>query len=105
MIPESIKEKLNPMRFPGMSPRMTAIVCYLTETEPQTEPHITDLCCTSDGFVMAQRGEDCGHNVLIGTNSDLQRNWSNLIDTPGVGLTEDEMILCRGLLRERITTF
>lgn len=105
MIPESIKKKLNPQRFPRMSPKMTAIVCYLLEMEPQTEPHIIDMCCTSDGFVLAARNDDHMHNALIGTYPDLLRNWSDLIHTPGVDLTPDELTLCKGLLKEHITMY
>lgn len=105
MIREDIKRKLNPKRFPRMSPMMTAIVCYLLDLEPQATPAIVDLCCTSDGFVLAQQIGDCGHNAFIGTYPDLRRNWNDLISVPGVGLAPEEAEFCRELLKKKVTMF
>lgn len=102
MISEEIKKKLNPERFPRMSPMMQAIVCYMLDIEPQTTPAIDDLCCTSDGFVLAQQVGDCGHNAIIGPYPDLKRNWMDLISIPETGLTSAEFDTCKELLKQKV---
>jgi Zn-dependent peptidase ImmA (M78 family)/DNA-binding XRE family transcriptional regulator len=92
--------KLDPSRFPSMSPKMAAIVGYVLEA-PFTEPTVAELVVTHDGFVLAAREGDSGANELLGSRSDLDRNLVGLLNaTPD--LTEDEIALFGRLQRERI---
>ena len=80
-------QKLNPRRFPNMSPKMAAIVGHILDIEV-TDPVIDALFVTSDGFVLAQHSGDCGANDFIGSYSDLRSNWVRLLNatydlTPG----------------------
>jgi hypothetical protein len=52
MISPSLDAKLDPARFPGMSPRMGAIVGLILGRE-LTNPVLSDLSITTDGFVVA----------------------------------------------------
>jgi len=78
-IRQALVSKLHPRRFPGMSGKMSAIVGYLLG-EKFTDPEIAELAITSDGFVMGRVGDDIGMNDIVGTVSDLERNWGSLLD-------------------------
>jgi len=81
------KEKLHPERFQGMSPKMAAIVGYICD-ENYTDPAINELVVTSDGFVLIEHVGEIGANTMMGEESDLLRNWRNLLDA--AGLTPEE---------------
>lgn len=83
----TLKEKLHPRNFSDISPMMSAIVgCILGEK--YTDPQITHLYATSDGFVLAQHSNDIGANDFIGTHSDLKRNWETLLDAARLSANE-----------------
>jgi hypothetical protein len=83
----SLNQKLNPAHFMAMSPMMAAIVGYIIG-ETYTKPAMASLVITSDGFVIAMHVGEIGDNNLLGSESDLRRNWHNLLDA--ADLTEDE---------------
>lgn len=92
--------KLDPVRFPGMSGKMAAVVSYILETR-FAEPAIAELVVTHDGYVLGAREGDSGANELIGSRGDLDRNLVGLLNsTPD--LTEEEIALFGRLQRERI---
>jgi hypothetical protein len=81
---------LNPNRFSAMSGKMAAIVgCIIGE--PFTSPYLAELVVTSDGFVMGRASDDCGCNQWIGSETELRRNWLNLLDA--AGLTDEQRTL------------
>ena len=96
------KKKLFPGRFKGMSGKMAAIVGYICE-ETYTNPAISELVVTSDGFVMAQHVGDCGANDMLGSRLDLLRNWKNLLDA--ADLTPKERIEAEAAFERRIVEF
>jgi Flp pilus assembly CpaF family ATPase len=96
------KEKLHPRRFVGMSGKMAAIVGYLCE-ERYTDPAINELVVTSDGFVLVEHVGEVGTNNMIGDESDLLRNWSNLLD--GAGLTLDERTEVEAAYQSHVQSF
>ena len=55
---ELLIEKLRPDRFTAMSGRMAAIVGYILD-ERFSDPAISELVVTSDGFVLAQSEGRC----------------------------------------------
>jgi len=77
------KEKLHPERFQGMSPKMAAIVGYICD-ENYTDPAINELVVTSDGFVLVEHVGEIGANTMMGEESELLRNWRNLLDAAGL---------------------
>lgn len=85
-----------------MSGKMAAIVGYILDAR-FTDPAITELVVTSDGFVLAQSEGDVGTNDLIGEEADLNRNLLTLIGA--AGLSEDEVREFGRLQRERIRRY
>lgn len=71
--------KLNPARFPGMSPLMAAIVGYVLD-ESFTEPTIAELAVSEQENIVYLRQE--GAVGFEGTQSleDLRNNWNRLLD-------------------------
>ena len=51
---KQLAAKLHPDRYTAMSGKMAAIVAYILG-DRWTEPAISELVVTSDGFVLAQR--------------------------------------------------
>ena len=83
----SLSGKLNPTRFSDMSAKMAAIVGYILGLS-FTDPKIAELVVTSDKMVLARQEGDCGCNDFIGNLSELESNWTSLLDV--ADLTEDE---------------
>lgn len=99
---ETLVEKLRPDRFTAMSGRMAAIIGYILD-ERFTDPAISELVVTSDGFVLAQSEGEAGANDLIGSEADLNRNLLDLI--AAAGLTDEEAREFGRLQRERIARY
>ena len=85
---EQLVAKLRPDRFTAMSGKMAAIVGYILG-EQFSEPAISELVVTSDGFVLAQAEGEVGANDMLGTEADLNRNLLDLITA--AGLTDEEI--------------
>ena len=80
---DDLVTKLRPDRFTAMSGRMAAIVGYILD-EPFSEPAISELVVTSDGFVLAQTEGETGQNEMIGTEVDPNRNLLQLVEAAGL---------------------
>ena len=79
IVRDRLVEKLRPDRFSAMSGKMAAIVGYILE-EHFSDPAISELVVTSDGFVLAQHEGEIGANEMIGEEADLNRNLLTLIE-------------------------
>jgi hypothetical protein len=99
---EALIEKLRPDRFTAMSGKMAAIVGYILD-ERLSDPAISELVVTSDGFVLAQTEGEVGANDMIGEEGDLNRNLLSLIEA--AGLSEEEIREFGRLQRERIRRY
>lgn len=99
---EALVDKLRPDRFTAMSGKMAAIVGYILD-ERFSDPAISELVVTSDGFVLAQTEGEVGANDMIGEESDLNRNLLRLIEA--AGLSEEEIREFGRLQRERIRRY
>jgi hypothetical protein len=66
-----------------MSGRMAAIVGYILGEE-WSKPRIVELVVTSDGWLLARNAGHVGFNVIVGTATDLERNWNNLMRAAGL---------------------
>jgi hypothetical protein len=91
-LPVSIADKLHPDRFTAMSGKMAAIIAYVLG-EAWTEPEITALSVTSDGFITTD-------SEFLGDASDLDRNILNVL--LAAGLTDDERQEFERRYRERV---
>lgn len=96
---ESLAAKLDPRRYPGMSPKMAAIVGYIVG-EKFTWPNIEEMIVTADGMVFARESCDFGYNAFIGAKSDLDRNWRKLVEV--ADLTQDEEKLAMLLYKRKL---
>lgn len=99
---EALIDKLRPDRFTATSGKMAAIVGYILN-ERFSDPAISELVVTSDGFVLAQREGEVGANEMIAAEADLNRNLLTLIET--AGLSDDEVREFGRLQRERIRRY
>jgi hypothetical protein len=97
LIHSNTVKKLNPGRFPGMSGKMAAILGAIFGEE-FTNPRMASVTVTSDGFLLGMNEGDIGYNEFLGSFSDLERNYMNLIDIPEVGLTPVEYDYAKGKL-------
>lgn len=79
-IRQALGRKLHPGRFDGISGKMSAIVGFILG-EKFTDPEIVEMAITFDGFVMGRVRGDIGMNDIIGSASDLERNWGSLLQT------------------------
>lgn len=93
----TMKAKLHPRRYPGMSPKMAAIVGAILG-EKYTTPALVELVITSDGFLLGREEGDIGYNEMLGSKTDLYRNWANLLDV--AGLTDEERMEAIGLFNQ-----
>ena len=80
---DSLNSKLNPSRFPGMSPLMAAIVGYVLQ-ESFTDPEIAEIRVSETENLVYFR--QAGSVRFEGLQSlvDLRNNWNRLIDVAGL---------------------
>jgi hypothetical protein len=84
---DALKRKLNPSRFPGMSPFMAAVVGYVLG-KSFTDPEIAELTVSeTENLVYIRRAGGVGFDGMESLE-DLRNNWNRLIDV--AGLTPDE---------------
>lgn len=75
---------MDPRRGGNLSPQFIAVLAHLLELEEKiTDPFITELVTTSDGFVMASTNHDPFLNAFIGSREDVVKNlrgWGLAVD-------------------------
>jgi hypothetical protein len=82
-----LTHKLNPKRFPGMSPMMAAVVGYVVG-EAFTNPEIAEITVSeSEGIAYIRKAGAVGFDGLQSLE-DLRNNWNRLLDV--AGLTPEE---------------
>jgi hypothetical protein len=94
-----LQVKLDPRRFPNMSPKFAAVVGYLLQIHV-TDPRLVEITVTSDGWLLGRNEGDMGFNEFLGTRGWLLENWEKLISLPEVGLTDDECQAARELVAQ-----
>jgi hypothetical protein len=88
MASSSWKDKLDPRRFPHMSPRMAAFVGFITGRN-YVSPAIGALAMASDGHLLVYAEGDSGCTAHSGPHYEaLLDYWDNLLTY--AGLTERE---------------
>jgi len=82
-----LSRKLNPARFPGMSPLMAAIVGFVLG-ESFTTPRIAEIAVSeAEGFVYIRQEGAVGFDGFQSLE-DLRRNWNRLLDVAGLDADE-----------------
>lgn len=98
-VQETLKAKLNPERFKGMSGKMAALVGAVLGEE-FTTPSIAELNITSDHCVLARAAGDSGANEFIGAYADFEGNFRRLV---GIAeLSDDEMTEFKRLYAQNV---
>ena len=94
-----LNEKLNPARFPGMSPMMAAVVGYVLG-ESFTQPQIAEITVSErENLAYFRQSDGVGFDGLQSLE-DLRGNWNRLIDV--AGLTPEERSDAVRLFNERV---
>jgi hypothetical protein len=84
---DELARKLNPRRFPGMSPLMAAVVGYVL-SKSFTDPDIAEITVSeSEGIVYFRKAGAVGFDGLQSLD-DLRNNWNRLLEV--AGLTPEE---------------
>lgn len=83
----NLSEKMDPGRFPGMSPLMAAVVGYVLGA-PFTDPQIVEIAVSEVEGVVQFRKEGDIRFEGIESLTDLRNNWNRLMDA--ADLTPDE---------------
>lgn len=74
-----LHSKLNPARFPGMSPFMAAIVGFVLD-ESFTDPKIAAIAVSESENLVYVRKEGAAGFDGIQSLEDLRNNWNRLLD-------------------------
>ena len=94
-----LSRKLNPSRFPGMSPLMAAVVGYVLG-ESFTDPPLAQIAVSeAENLVYIRRAGAAGFDG-IQSLEDLRNNWNRLLDA--AGLTGEERREAVGLFNVRV---
>lgn len=96
---DSLKRKLHPDRFDGMSPMMAAIVGYVLG-ESYTKPQIAEIAVSeAENLVYVRQSGAVGFDG-IESLEDLRNNWNRLMDA--AGLTQEERAEAVALFRQKV---
>jgi hypothetical protein len=82
-----------------MPPALAALTGFILGTEFFT-PHITGLVINDTGLVLARVNGDTDARRVLGSYSDVLRNWMHLISR--VGLTPHEFMEVQSLFAEKV---
>ena len=83
---------MDPRRSPNLSPKFAALLCWLLDLPPMTEPVIVSVAVSGD-CVFAATAEDRSFNLLLGSWQDCLSNlrgWGEACGVPDAAI--DAMI-------------
>ena len=83
---------MDPRRGPNLSPKFAALLCWLLDLPPMTEPAIVSVAVSGD-CVFAATAEDRSYNLLLGSWRDCLSNlrgWGEACGVPDAAI--DAMI-------------
>ena len=89
----TLADQLNPGRV-KTSGKFTAILAFLFD-EQWTDPHIVEMCITSDGIVMVGTDDDPFMNQMIGHADELDSNLRGLASTCALSPEDTQALLDR----------
>lgn len=84
---DELTRKLNPARFPGMSPLMAAVVGFVLDQQ-FTNPQIAEITVSESENIAYMRKDGAVGFDGLQSLEDLRNNWNRLIDV--AGLTPEE---------------
>ena len=84
---DELNRKLNPSRFPGMSPFMAAVVGYVLG-QSFTDPEIAEITVSEQENLVYIRQHGAAGFGAIESLVDLRTNWNRLLDA--AELTDEE---------------
>ena len=84
---DSLKAKLNPHRFPGMSTFMAAVVGFVLG-ESYTDPEIAEITVSeAENLVYIRKVGGIGFDGIESLD-DMRKNWNRLLDAAGLRAEE-----------------
>ena len=96
---KDLVRKLSPERFPGMPPTLVAFTGFILGAR-FCRPYITAVVVTDSEIVPARASGDTDARRVLGSYSDVLRNWRRLITT--AGLTQREFMEVQSLFAAKI---
>jgi hypothetical protein len=99
---KDLVRKLDPSRFPGMPPILAALTGFILGAEFFC-PRIIEVVITDTGTVLAGVNGDAIEGRVIGSYSDVMRNWMRFISQAGITLQEFMAVQC--LFAEKVGFF
>lgn len=83
MTPSTLAERLDPARFPNISPQMAAMLGFLF-ARAYTAPALAELVVTPDGHVLGRVEGDSGPLAYLAAAADLRANLRRLTMAAGL---------------------
>lgn len=96
---KDLVRKLNPKRFPGISPTLAALTGFVLGAAFFT-PYIRAVVITDGGIVLARVDGTTDESRVLGSYSSILRHWTCLISR--AGLTPHEFMEVHELFAERV---
>lgn len=91
--------KLSPERFPGMPPTLVALTGFILGAS-FGRPSIIAVVVTDSGIVLARANGDTDVRCVLGSYSDVLRNWMRLIST--ADLSQGEFMEVQSLFAQKV---
>lgn len=91
--------KLSPERFPGMPPTLVALTGFILGAR-FGRPSIVAVVVTDRGILLARANGDTDASCVLGSYSEVLRNWMRLIST--AGLSQREFMEVQSLFAEKV---
>ena len=85
--------EVEPCKIPRMPPTLAALTGFILEAR-FCLPHITDVMVTDSGIVLARTNADIDATRVLGSYSDVLRNWMRLISSAGLSSREFMEVQC-----------
>lgn len=96
---KDLVRKLHPKRFPGIPPTLVALTGFVLGAAFFT-PYIRTVVITDSGMVLVRVDGNTDENRVLGSYSNILRNWIRLISR--AGLTPPEFMEVQALFAEKV---
>jgi hypothetical protein len=77
------------------SPQFSAVIDFLFDLEPRTEPRIAELAVVDDRLIVARAVGDIAFRHYLGSRRQLEVNLVGFVDHLRLGANELEYVLAR----------
>jgi hypothetical protein len=96
---KDLVRKLSPAKFPGIPPTLAALAGFVLGAT-FGRPHITGVVVADSGMVLARANTDTDAKRVLGSYSDILRNWMRLISR--AGLCSAEVMAAHSLFAAKV---